>query len=73
MTFETAQAAKIFTGVSYKNISYVVRGKSKTAGGYHWEYAETSQKLSVIVCNGFCNGFAWYPNYNQYSKMLEFS
>ena len=61
MTFETAQAAEIFTGVSYKNISYVVRGKSKTAGGFHWEYAETSQKLSVIVCNGFCNGFALYP------------
>lgn len=39
MVFETARAAEAFTGVSYKNISNVVRGKSKTAGGYHWEYA----------------------------------
>lgn len=27
-------------GISFKNISNVLRGKSKTAGGYHWKYAE---------------------------------
>lgn len=40
MVFETARAAEDFTGVSYKNISNVVRGKSKTAGGYHWKYKD---------------------------------
>ena len=39
--FESARAAEVATGVSYKNISNVVRGKNKTAGGYHWEYADT--------------------------------
>ena len=41
MVFETARAAEAYTGVSYKNISNVVRGKNKTAGGYHWEYADS--------------------------------
>lgn len=27
-------------GVSFKTISNVLRGRSKTAGGYHWKYAE---------------------------------
>lgn len=38
-TFETAREAERETGVSAKNISNVLRGKNKTAGGYHWEYA----------------------------------
>lgn len=29
--------------ISFKNISNVLRGKSKTAGGYHWKYAEQSR------------------------------
>ena len=39
IVFETARAAEKATGISFKNISNVVRGKNKTAGGYHWEYA----------------------------------
>lgn len=27
-------------GISFKAISNVCRGKSKTSGGYHWEYVE---------------------------------
>lgn len=27
-------------GISFKAISNVCRGKAKTSGGYHWEYAE---------------------------------
>lgn len=27
-------------GISFKNISNVLRGKSKTAGGYHWKYVK---------------------------------
>lgn len=30
-------------GISFKNISNVLRGKSKTAGGYHWKHAERSR------------------------------
>lgn len=30
-------------GVSFKNISDVLRGRSKTAGGYHRKYAERSR------------------------------
>ena len=41
IVFETARAEEAYTGVSYKNISNVVRGKNKTAGGYHWEYADS--------------------------------
>lgn len=32
------------TGISYKRISEVARGIRKTAGGYHWEYANPEQK-----------------------------
>lgn len=42
--FETARAAEKETGVSYKNISNVLRGKSKTAGGFHWEYVNPLDK-----------------------------
>lgn len=40
MVFPTAREAERATGVSYKSISNVVRGKSKTAGGYHWEFVK---------------------------------
>ncbi|MBE5802793.1 MAG: GIY-YIG nuclease family protein [Clostridiales bacterium] len=38
--YPTARAAELDTGVSYKAISNAVRGKAKTAGGYHWEYVD---------------------------------
>lgn len=31
-------------GISFKNISNVLRGKSKTAGGYHWRYADAYEE-----------------------------
>lgn len=36
--FPCARAAENEMGVSYKSISNAVRGKSKTAGGYHWKF-----------------------------------
>ena len=27
------------------------------------QYYKTTHKISVIICNGFCNGFALYPYY----------
>ena len=30
-------------GISFKAISKACRGKSKTSGGYHWEYVEESR------------------------------
>lgn len=35
--FRSSREAAEATGISYKNISNVLRGKSKTAGGYKWE------------------------------------
>lgn len=41
--YESLSEAERQLGISFKNISNVLRGKSKTAGGYHWEYAEQSR------------------------------
>lgn len=37
--YESIQLATKMTGVHNTNISRVLRGERKTAGGYHWEYA----------------------------------
>ena len=37
--FESTIDAYRQTGVDYSSISKVCRGKQKTAGGYHWQYA----------------------------------
>lgn len=37
--FPTGKAAADAYGLDQKNISGVVRGRCKTTGGYHWEYA----------------------------------
>ena len=36
--FESAIAAAKFTGCSGSNISNVLQGKRKKAGGFHWKY-----------------------------------
>lgn len=41
--FESQRMAGIFYNINYKNINLVLRGKRKTAGGYHWEYYNKSQ------------------------------
>lgn len=38
--FPTIKVAGEFAGVSSKNIIHCCRGRLKTAGGYHWRYAE---------------------------------
>ena len=38
--FDTVTEASKFIGCTKQNISNVLKGKGRTAGGYHWEYAE---------------------------------
>ena len=38
--FDTVTEASKFIGCTKQNISNVLNGKGRTAGGYHWEYAE---------------------------------
>ena len=40
MYFETIIEASEFVGCNQSNISNILRGKQKTAKGYHWIYAE---------------------------------
>ena len=40
MVFNTVSEASKFVGCNNRNISNVLRGRRKTAGGYHWLYAE---------------------------------
>ena len=37
--FESTVEAQRKTSVSHQNISYACKGKLKTAGGFHWQYA----------------------------------
>ena len=37
--YDSIVKAAIATGINRGQISHVVTGKNKTAGGYHWEYA----------------------------------
>lgn len=37
-TYDTILEASKDIGISRQNISHVLNGKQKTAGGYHWEY-----------------------------------
>ena len=37
--FDSGKAAGEAKGISRGSIAYVVKGKRKTAGGYHWKYA----------------------------------
>lgn len=46
MVFNTVTEASKFVGCSKMNISSVLRGRSKTAKGYHWIYAEDKDKLT---------------------------
>ena len=36
--FNTVEEASVFIGTGHSAISQCLRGKNKTAGGYHWEY-----------------------------------
>ena len=44
MYFDSVTEAGEFVGCSNKNISSVLHGRQKTAGGYHWLYAEDVDK-----------------------------
>lgn len=46
--YPTARAAELDTGISFKSISNVVRGKSKTAGGFHWKYVDEDLNATVV-------------------------
>jgi hypothetical protein len=41
--FETMEDAAKFAGVAASNIYAALKGKSKTSGGYRWEYAEDEE------------------------------
>ena len=43
-TFESVKSAAIKAGVNHSSISQVLNGKTKTAGGYHWEYLREDDK-----------------------------
>ena len=45
--FDTITEAGEFVGCSMKNISSVLHGKTKTAKGYHFIYAEDVEKLDI--------------------------
>lgn len=45
--FASAREADAKTGVSYKQISAVVTGKQKTAGGYVWRYSDELQDKAI--------------------------
>lgn len=47
MYFESVTEASEFVGCSKSNISSVLRGKSKTAKGYHWLRAEDVEKIGI--------------------------
>lgn len=42
--FPTMRSAAKFAGIHRQGITNCVRGKQKTAGGYHWEYAAAANK-----------------------------
>ena len=46
MVFNTVIEASNFVGCNKSNISSVLRGRRKTAGGYHWLYAEDRNKVN---------------------------
>lgn len=39
--FPSVKAASQFAGVPSPSVSACLKGKTRTAGGYHWEYAQT--------------------------------
>lgn len=43
-SFNSIKEASEKTDVTISNISYIVRGKGKTAGGYIWKYTDTESK-----------------------------
>lgn len=43
-TFWGAKEAEILYGISHQHISACCNGKRKTAGGYHWQYANEPKK-----------------------------
>ena len=49
MTFDTMTEASKYVGCSQGNISNVLTGRAKTAGGYHWEHAEDKLKNGEAV------------------------
>ena len=51
MVFNTVTEASKFVGCNKSNISVVLRGKQKTAKGYHWIYAEDRDKVNKRLNN----------------------
>lgn len=51
MYFETIIEASEYISRDKSNISSVLRGKQKTAGGYHWIYAEDRDKVNKRLNN----------------------
>ncbi len=49
ITYSSMQEAEKITGINYQCISAVCRGINKTAGGYHWEYANKKRRLVRCV------------------------
>ena len=45
--YDSIQDAEVQTCISAANISSVCRGKSNTAGGYHWEFVDENSRMSA--------------------------
>ena len=49
--FESAKSAAMQLGLFDSNIAKCCKGKYKTTGGYHWEYADNLEKEMVGESN----------------------
>ncbi len=47
--YDSIKLAGARLGIQPQNISIAARGKSKTAGGYHWEYVEIEKEEKTVV------------------------
>ena len=46
--FQTAKIAAEYTGISSSSISHALHSKTKTSGGFHWEFAEENPPTKQI-------------------------